>query len=112
MMQEIYVVAHIQIQPGRASEFEQYEAEVLPIIKEFGGSLLYRLRRSVHGDPAPDSDTDSGEEVYEIHLLQFSDYAAFERYRSSPSLAALAAKREAAIAKTHIQVCTAISTPS
>lgn len=55
--------------------FEDYEAQVLALLKNHGGVLLERLR-SIDGKS-------------EVHLLHFPDAASFEAFRADPARAAL-----------------------
>lgn len=70
------MLLHIQIDLSAAdlALFEAYEAEVLPLLAHHDGVLTARFR-SIDGRT-------------EIHLIEFADATALERYRADPRRAA------------------------
>ena len=68
----LLLVARIP-QPGVAA-FQQYEATVLPLLADHGGTLERRLRNA--------------DGTFEAHVVHFSSEAALDRYRADPRRAA------------------------
>lgn len=65
----------IYIYPGKEPAFEEFEAAVLPLLPQYGGELLLRIR--------PDAATfiaGSREMPYEIHLVSFETSAGLAGY--------------------------------
>lgn len=90
---DCYVVASLWIRAGRGADFEAFERKALALAARHGG-VLERVVRVERRPGADDPD--------EIHVLRFPGRDRFEAYRRDPEAAALAAEREAAIAKTVI----------
>jgi uncharacterized protein (DUF1330 family) len=75
----IYYTQLIYIKLGREEVFHKFEDAVLPLLKKYGGELLYRLR------PGKDSVIASvGDLPYEIHIVSFENKEGFEGYRNDP----------------------------
>ena len=75
----IYYTQLIFIKPEREQEFHAFEEEVLPLLKEHNGELVYRIR------PSKSAFIESSRELpYEIHLVTFSSKADFEHYKLDP----------------------------
>ncbi|WP_110518441.1 DUF1330 domain-containing protein [Herpetosiphon llansteffanensis] len=75
----IYLTQLIYLHPGQTAVFEQFEALVLPLLAQYHGRLLLRIR--------PTSVTvieQHIEQPDEIHLLEFASSADFERYLADP----------------------------
>lgn len=75
----IYYTQLIFIKEGKESSFHFFEDQVLPLLKQHNGELIYRIRPSVSSVVA----TTLGH-PYEIHLVTFSDRKSFESYRDDP----------------------------
>lgn len=56
--------------PGAASVFQQYEAQVLPLLARHGGRLERRLRTS--------------DESSEVHVVSFDNEAGYDSYINDP----------------------------
>jgi uncharacterized protein (DUF1330 family) len=80
--------------PGAEDRLVGYEDQVLRLVADHGGDVLYRAR-SRSGSLGPD-------QPYEVHLIRFPSRAALERYRGDDRRAALGALREAAVARTEV----------
>lgn len=78
--------------PGRADRLAAYEDTVLDLLPEHRGRLLERVRTE---EPADDDPT-------EVQLIEFADDDAFESYLGDERRQALAAERDAAIARTDV----------
>jgi hypothetical protein len=59
-----------RIPPDGVKAFRAYEDRVLPLLNEHGGRLQRRLRNEAG--------------TLELHIISFSSYAAFEKYRGDP----------------------------
>jgi uncharacterized protein (DUF1330 family) len=79
--------------PGMSEALTAYEDRVLALLGDHDGRLLQRARtRSGAGDGAPD----------ETQLIEFATQAGYEGFLADPRRAALAAERDAAIARTDL----------
>lgn len=70
------------------ARFQEYEAQVLPLLAEHGGVLQRRLR-----------DADG---TTEVHLIRFPSEAHFARYRADPRRTAHAPLMAASGAQTEL----------
>ncbi len=62
----IYFTQLIFLKEGKEAVFNEFEALAIPIISEYNGRMLYRIR------PTDDSFVSTnGETPYEIHFLSF-----------------------------------------
>ncbi len=64
----------LKVPPSGVTEFQAYEARVLPLIGEYGGTLQRRLR--------------TGDGTAECHIIVFPNQDAFERFKADPRRAA------------------------
>ncbi|WNJ19093.1 DUF1330 domain-containing protein [Pontibacter sp. G13] len=71
----IYLTMAIFVQEGKEAIFHQFEDLALPLLADYNGKLIYRLRPNaesyIGGEP---------EMPYELHVLSFeseADFAAF-----------------------------------
>lgn len=69
------LLATFDLSAADVAAFDEYEAAVLPLLGRHGGELKYRVR--------------SLDDAFEIHLLEFTDRAAFDSYRADSDRAAL-----------------------
>jgi hypothetical protein len=75
----IYYTQLIFIKPGCEQEFHAFEDNVLPLLKEHNGELVYRIR------PDKSAFIESSQPLpYEIHLVTFTSKAGFESYKTDP----------------------------
>ncbi len=75
----IYYTQLIFIKPGCEAEFHAFEDKVLPLLKEYNGDLVYRLR------PPKSAFVESTQELpYEIHLVTFGSKTDFADYAADP----------------------------
>lgn len=71
----IYLTQLIYIQEGQESIFHQFEDIAIPIIANYNGLLLFRVR--------PDNESfieNSIEKPYEIHLISFQTESDFKNF--------------------------------
>ena len=80
--------------PGSQDRLVEYEDQVLRLVADHGGEVLYRAR-SREGSERLD-------QPFEVHLIRFPSRAASERYLGDDRRTALGAQREAAIARTEV----------
>ncbi|NMH89235.1 DUF1330 domain-containing protein [Flavivirga algicola] len=68
----VYLTVLLFIKKGKEDVFNEYEALVLPIIKDYNGKLIYRVR------PTQDNFISSEDELpYEIHFISFETNGDF-----------------------------------
>ncbi|MEV4277464.1 DUF1330 domain-containing protein [Actinoplanes xinjiangensis] len=79
--------------PGAGDAMAAYEDTVLALLAEHGGRVLQRAR-TLPGAPAGAPD--------ETQLIAFADQAGYDGFLADPRRAALAADRDAAIARTEL----------
>jgi uncharacterized protein (DUF1330 family) len=79
--------------PGMEAALSAYEDKVLVLVAEHGGRVLQR------GAVLPGSRHD-GEPPAEVQLLQMPSEASLDAYMNDPRRLAMAAERDAAIART------------
>lgn len=71
----IYLTILLFIKEGQEEVFNQYENEMLPLMKGYNGKIIYRIR------PEKESYIYSEEEKpYEIHFVSFESEADFQNY--------------------------------
>jgi uncharacterized protein (DUF1330 family) len=82
---------------GKESALSAYEDQVLGLLAEHGGRVLQR------GSVIPDGrESGQGEQPSEVQFLEFPSEGALDAYMSDPRRQALAANRDAAIARTDV----------
>jgi hypothetical protein len=75
----IYYTQLIFIKPGCQQEFHAFEDNVLPLLKNHNGELVYRLR------PAENTFVEANAELpYEIHIVTFGSKDDFKGYTADP----------------------------
>ncbi|WP_100610410.1 DUF1330 domain-containing protein [Confluentibacter lentus] len=71
----IYLTVLIHIKEGKEEIFHQYESLVLPILNDYNGKLIYRIR------PANKNFIKSeGEPPYELHFISFNTNEDFKNF--------------------------------
>lgn len=72
----VFITQLVYLMDGQAEVFEQFEALAIPLIAQYNGRLLLRIR------PLPDSIIEASTEIpYEIHLVTFESESDFERFK-------------------------------
>jgi len=74
--------------PEGLSGLREYESQLIPVLREYGGELLSASRNTAI-DSGPD----------EIHVIQFSHQDQFEAYQKDERVQQLRTKREQYIAR-------------
>jgi len=65
----------VYLKQGMRQNFDAYEAQVLPLLKEYQGRLVQKIiPKEMVGESQPD----------EIHLVAFPSKSHFERYVNAP----------------------------
>lgn len=71
----IYLTALMFINEGKEDVFKTYEASVLPILKDYNGKLIYRIR------PKEEDYIElEGERPFEIHFISFPSHEDFVNF--------------------------------
>jgi uncharacterized protein (DUF1330 family) len=73
-----------------------YEDKVLGLVAEHGGSVLYR------GTVLPGAQHGDGEPPTEVQIQRMPSQASLDAYVNDPRRLAMAAERDAAIARTDL----------
>ncbi|MES2730184.1 MAG: DUF1330 domain-containing protein [Bacteroidota bacterium] len=74
--QKLYLTLLLFIKEGEEANFQAYEAQVLPLLSQYNGQLVYRVR------PTADNFIQPAEELpYEIHLVSFDSRQDFDNYK-------------------------------
>lgn len=85
----LHIVATFDLRNADRDLFDRYEAAVLPLLPEHGGTLLHRLR--------------SQDEETEVHVLAFASERHLGRFQADPRRAAVAALFEQSGVKSQVQ---------
>jgi uncharacterized protein (DUF1330 family) len=89
-----YLTQLIYLRPGGEAMFEAFEAVAIPLIEQYNGKLLFRVRPGEGGFIAVD-----GEKPYEIHLIEFPSKDDFIRFGQNPERARLLHLKEQSVEK-------------
>jgi hypothetical protein len=88
----IYYTQLIFVKPGQECIFHAFEDEVLPLLSDHEGELLYRIR------PTRESFiTNSQELPYEVHIVSFKNKTGFENYAKDPRRLACLDQKNASV---------------
>ena len=90
----LYFTQIIFVRVGQEDQFNLFESHVLPLLKKYNGTLIYRVR------PADSSviETTIGN-PYELHLITFPAKVDFEGYRDDKERLHYLPLKEGAIEK-------------
>ena len=91
--------------PGMEAELSAYEDKVLRLVGEHGGRVLQR------GTVLPGAQHD-GESPAEVQFLEMPSEASLDAYMNDPRRLAMAAERDAAIARTDLFRIRTASSPA
>ncbi|WP_421829436.1 DUF1330 domain-containing protein [Larkinella sp.] len=75
----LYYTQILFVKPGQETVFHAFEDHVLPLLDQYGGELLYRVR-----PPQSVVIATTLGLPYELHLVTFPTKADFEAYRDDP----------------------------
>ena len=91
----IYITQLIHIKEGAEEIFTEFERMAIPIIAQYNGALLLRVR------PNPESWIDGAEpRPYEVHLVRFASERDFEAFKKDEERKRFLHLKEAAIQST------------
>ena len=89
-----YYTQLIYLRPGCEAIFDEFESVAIPLIAQYNGSLLLRVR------PEKSSFIEgSGDQPYEIHLISFESKDNFIRFAQNPERARLLHLKEQSVEK-------------
>ncbi|MCV9385531.1 DUF1330 domain-containing protein [Reichenbachiella ulvae] len=71
----IYLTMMIFVKEGKEQIFDEFEAQAIPILKDYQGELIYRIRTKKE-----DYLVNSEETPYEIHFISFPSEEDFHRF--------------------------------
>jgi len=75
---KFFITIILFVKEGEEKTFEEYESKVLPLLKNYNGELIYRIR------PEKGSYASVTEECpHEIHLISFNTKKDYEKYMAS-----------------------------
>ncbi len=71
----IHITQLIFVVPGKEEVFHQFEDVAIPLMKEYNGKLLYRMRPNEASFIDPE-----GEMPYEVHIVSFDSEEDLQRF--------------------------------
>ena len=85
------------IKEGKEHVFNEYESSVLPILKDYNGKLMYRIR------PRKEDFIEfEGEKPYELHLISFETNVDFTNFINDDKRKSFEKVKEECIRSTFI----------
>jgi hypothetical protein len=76
----IYITQLIYITAGKEAIFDQFENVAIPLIGQYKGKLLFRLRPAAENFIGPVTEPEGY--PYEVHLVSFESEADFELFKA------------------------------
>ncbi len=93
----IYITAFLFINEGKEGLYNQYESEVLPLLKNHKGKLIYRVK------PNDDNYINAEEEKpFEIHFISFESEEGFKGFLNDEKRLSFNNLKEASIKTSFI----------
>ncbi|GGD16216.1 DUF1330 domain-containing protein [Hyunsoonleella pacifica] len=93
----IYITAFLFINEEKKDLYNQYESEVLPLLKNYKGKLIYRIQ------PNDDNYINVEEEKpFEIHFISFENEKGFTRFLNDKKRLSFNHLKEASIRTSFI----------
>ena len=93
----IYITAFFFVSEGKEDLFQDYEQKVLPLMDDYNGNLIYRIRLGENN-----FITSSEEMPYEIHFISFSTDQDFFSYVNDERRQKYMGQKEEAIRSTFL----------
>ncbi len=93
----IYLTLMIFIKEGKETIFHEFEDLAIPLLKDYNGQLLYRIRPTTENFIVCE-----GERPYEIHFLSFASEADFINFSKDERRKAFLHLKEASIKTTFL----------
>ena len=88
----ILVVQLVWVHRGQEAAFDAYEAVAIPLLPEYGGTLLARMK------PTAEQCREAGVDgPSEVHVMRFASREAMARFSADPRRVALLPNKEAAV---------------
>ena len=93
----IYLTVLIFVKKEKEVAFNTYESSVLPILNDYNGKLIYRIK------PTDESFiNDEGEKPFEIHFISFENDISFNGFLNDEKRKSFEHLKEDAITSTFI----------
>jgi uncharacterized protein (DUF1330 family) len=89
----LYYIQVIYVKEGQDDQFNLFESHVLPLLKKYNGTLIYRVR------PAKDQVIETVGYPYELHLVTFPSRDDFKAYGADKERLQYLHLKEASIEK-------------
>ena len=71
----VYITQLVYLKEGKEKEFHEFEDHAIPLLEEYKGKILYRIR------PTEDSFVSKeGESPYEVHFVCFQSQEWLEKF--------------------------------
>ncbi len=75
----IYITQLVFVHPGKEDQFQEFEDQVIPMMSDYSGKMLYRIR------PREDQFIDlTGERPFEVHILSFDSADQLAAFLEDP----------------------------
>ncbi len=87
-----YITQLIYLKPGGEADFEAFEAQAIPLLAQYAGRLLLRLRPNEAAVIAGEMEV-----PYEVHFVSFESREDFERFAKDDSRKAFLHLKEASV---------------
>lgn len=87
------LVVSLWLKTADVAAFESFERAAARVMAKHGGRIDQVIRRA---------DTERGDGPFEVHVVSFPSWTAFDAYRADPDFEALLPQRERLIARTEI----------
>ena len=91
----VYITQLIFIKAGKRTDFELFENEVIPLMADHRGTLLYRVQSD-----GESTERGGGKVPDEIHVVAFESEADFQGYLKDSRRTQLVPLKEASVEKT------------
>ena len=89
----VCLVVSLWLKSDDVAAFESFERAAAQVMAKHGGRIDQVIRRA---------GADAGDDPFEVHVVSFPDWNAFDAYRADPAFKALLAQRERVISRTEI----------
>jgi uncharacterized protein (DUF1330 family) len=89
----VNLVVSLWLKTDDVAAFEAFERSAARVMAAHGGRIDRVIRRA---------DAERADEPFEVHVVSFPDWSAFDAYRADPGFKELMPQRERLIARTEI----------
>jgi uncharacterized protein (DUF1330 family) len=89
----VKLVVSLWLETDDVAAFESFERAAARVMAKHGGRIDHVIRRA---------DAERGGGPFEVHVVSFPDWTAFDAYRADPELKALLPQRERLVSRTEI----------